>query len=202
MKRAFDFFLSTVMILLLLPLLPFLALWIKTGSKGPVFYTQPRVGKDMRQFRILKFRTMREDAPEGVSLTLGDVDPRLTPQGRFMKKFKIDELPQLLNVWRGDMSFVGPRPEVKKYVDKYSVEQKRTLTVRPGITDPASVKYRNESQLLAKAENPEEFYINVIMPDKLDISLRYIDRMSMLEDARIICATIKAVTSKRNGIVL
>lgn len=202
MKRAFDFILSTVMLLLLFPLLPVLALWIKSGSSGPVFYTQPRVGKDMRLFRILKFRTMREDAPEGVSLTLGDIDPRLTPQGRFMKKFKIDELPQLVNVWRGDMSFVGPRPEVKKYVDKYSVEQKRTLTVRPGITDPASVKYRNESQLLATAENPEEFYINVIMPDKLDISLRYIDRMSMLEDARIICATIKAVTSKRNGIVL
>lgn len=202
MKRAFDFILSTVMLLLLFPLLPVLALWIKSGSRGPVFYTQPRVGKDMRLFRILKFRTMREDAPEGVSLTLGDVDPRLTPQGRFMKKFKIDELPQLVNVWRGDMSFVGPRPEVKKYVDKYSVEQKRTLTVRPGITDPASVKYRNESQLLATAENPEEFYINVIMTDKLDISLRYIDRMSMLEDARIICATIKAVTSKRNGIVL
>lgn len=202
MKRAFDFILSTVMLLLLFPLLPVLALWIKSGSRGPVFYTQPRVGKDMRLFRILKFRTMREDAPEGVSLTLGDVNPRLTPQGRFMKKFKIDELPQLVNVWRGDMSFVGPRPEVKKYVDKYSVEQKRTLTVRPGITDPASVKYRNESQLLATAENPEEFYINVIMTDKLDISLRYIDRMSMLEDARIICATIKAVTSKRNGIVL
>lgn len=200
-KRLTDIVLALIALVLFSPVLLAVALVVKTGSRGPLIYSQVRIGKGMRPFRIYKFRTMYEGVSDGISLTVGDSDSRLTPEGRVMKKYKLDELPQLINVLKGDMSIVGPRPEVEKYVGKYSVEQKRVFSVKPGITDRASVKYRNESSLLALAEDPEEYYVKVIMPDKLEMNLRYVREQSFMEDVRIICATVKAVVAERKGIV-
>ena len=191
MKRFFDIFVSVIGLLLLLWLFAIVAVWIKLDSRGPVFYRQTRVGKDGRDFRIFKFRTMRTDADKGSLITVGGCDSRITRAGLFLRKTKIDELPQLINVLLGDMSFVGPRPEVRRYVDLYTPEQLHVLDVRPGITDPASIKYRNESELLGSVDDPLRYYVEVIMPDKLAISLDYVQNASLIGDLKLIWETVR-----------
>lgn len=195
LKRLFDITLSVIGLIMVSPIFLILAVWIKLDSKGPVFYHQVRVGRGNRDFRIFKFRSMRVGADKGSLITVGGRDPRVTKSGYFIRKFKLDELPQLLNVLLGDMSFVGPRPEVRHYVDMYTEEQMHVLDVRPGITDLASIKYLNESELLAKAEDPEWYYVNVIMPDKLSINLEYVARSSFWFDMKMIFMTIWSLKS-------
>ncbi len=196
LKRTFDILASAAGLLLLSPLFLVVALWIKCDSRGPVFYRQTRVGRGNRDFRLFKFRSMYVDSDKKGLLTVGGRDSRVTKSGYFIRKYKIDELPQLINVFTGDMSFVGPRPEVRRYVDLYTAEQLHVLDVRPGITDRASVKYRNENDLLAMAEDPEEYYVRVIMPDKLAINLEYVARHSLWSDIVIIFSTFAAIWRK------
>lgn len=193
MKRLFDIIASGVGLLLLSPLFLILAIWIKLDSKGPVFYRQVRVGRNNEDFRIFKFRSMRVGSDRGSLVTIGNRDPRITRSGYFIRKFKFDELPQLLNVFIGDMSLVGPRPEVRHYVDYWTSEQMHVLDVRPGITDPASIKFRNENELMGQAEEPEKYYIEVIMQEKLRIYLEYIDNQSFFGDIALIFKTFFAV---------
>ncbi len=177
-------------LIILSPILFFIAVAIKINSKGPVFYRQVRVGKNNKDFRIFKFRSMYVDADKKGLLTVRGKDNRITPIGYYIRKYKIDELAQLINVFIGDMSLVGPRPEVRKYVDMYNSKQMHVLDVRPGITDPASIKYKNENDILAKQENPEQYYIDVIMPEKLDINLSYLAKRNFFSDIRMIFKTI------------
>lgn len=193
MKRIFDIVMSLIGLLLLSPLFVIIAIWIKVDSQGPVFYKQIRVGRDNKDFQLYKFRSMRPGSDKGSLITVGGRDPRVTPSGYYIRKFKLDEFPQLINVLKGDMSVVGPRPEVRRYVDLYAAEQMQVLKVRPGITDLASIKYRNENELLESAEDPEAFYREVIMPDKLKINLEYIKDQSFVKDLSIILMTLKAV---------
>ncbi len=189
-KRIFDFVCSTLGIIILSPIFVLLSIMIKTGSDGPVFFKQIRVGEDGKDFEILKFRTMVVDAEKlGKQITVGN-DNRITKIGSFLRKYKLDELPQLINVFKGDMSLVGPRPEVPRYVNMYNEEQRKVLEVKPGITDLASIRYKDENALLGKAENPEEFYINTIMPDKLALNLEYINKSNVFFDIYIIVKTI------------
>lgn len=190
MKRLFDITASFFGILILSPLLIFIGLWVGLSSKGGVFYKQIRVGKNNKDFKLYKFRSMRVNSDKQGLLTVGSKDSRITKAGYFIRKYKIDELPQLINVLKGDMSFVGPRPEVRRYVDLYSEEQMKVLSVRPGITDPASIKYRNENDLLSSASNPEQYYIQHIMPDKLKINIDYINTRTFIKDIKIIFQTI------------
>ena len=190
MKRLFDILASGFGLLILSPLFLILAVWIPLDSPGPVFYRQTRVGRGGRDFRIFKFRTMRVGADKGSLVTIGGCDPRVTRAGAFLRRLKLDELPQLINVLVGDMSLVGPRPEVRKYVDLYTPEQLHVLDVRPGMTDAASIKYRNESELLGQAENPEDYYIHVVLPDKLAINLDYVRNHSFWGDIQLIFKTI------------
>ena len=190
MKRLFDIVCSFFGLVFLSPLFIFLSLWVGLSSRGGVFYKQRRVGLNGRDFTLYKFRSMAVGSDKKGLLTVGGKDNRVTKAGYFIRKYKLDELPQLFNVLKGDMSFVGPRPEVRKYVDMYSEEQKRVLSVRPGITDIASMKYRNENDILAKAENPEQYYIDVIMPDKLALNLEYIDTRNFFRDIKLIFRTI------------
>ncbi len=192
-KRAFDLLASAVGLILLSPLFLVVALWIKCDSRGPVFYRQTRVGRGNVDFRLFKFRSMFVDSDKKGLLTVGGHDSRVTKSGYFIRKYKLDELPQLINVFIGDMSFVGPRPEVRRYVNLYTKEQLHVLDVRPGITDRASVKYRNENDLLAKASNPEEYYVNVIMQDKLAINLDYVANHTLLSDISLIFSTFGAI---------
>ncbi len=189
-KRLFDVLVSMMMSVLLSPLLLVLALAVKFSSKGPAFYMQERIGKNQIPFRIFKFRTMFLDADKKGLLTVGGRDPRVTPVGYFLRKYKLDELPQLFNVVLGEMSLVGPRPEVKRYVDMYSVEQRKVLEVKPGITDYASIEYSNENELLGKAEDPEKMYVEEIMPAKLKLNLKYVREQSFLVDLKIIFHTV------------
>lgn len=193
MKRLLDIIASGIGILFLSPLFLILAIWIKLDSKGPVFYRQLRVGRNNHDFRIFKFRSMRVGADKGSLVTIGARDSRITRSGYFIRKFKFDELPQLINVFIGDMSLVGPRPEVRHYVNYWTSEQMRVLDVRPGITDPASIKFRNENELMGQAEDPEKYYIEVIMQEKLRIYLEYIDNQSFLGDIALIFKTFFAV---------
>ena len=193
MKRIFDIFFSFLGLLLLSPLFIILAVWISLDSRGGVFYRQLRVGRGNRDFRLIKFRSMRTDADKAGLITVGGHDPRITRSGYFIRKYKLDELPQLINVLKGDMSFVGPRPEVRKYVDMYTPEQLHVLDVRPGITDEASIRYRNENELLATADDPERFYIETVMPDKLRINLEYVQNHSLWGDIKLIFRTLKKV---------
>ena len=189
-KRIFDIVCSGLGLIILSPFLLFVAIRIKMGSDGPVFFKQIRVGEKGREFKILKFRTMVVDAEKlGRQITVGN-DSRITKIGAFLRKYKIDELPQLINVFKGDMSLVGPRPEVPRYVNMYTEEQRRVLDVKPGITDLASIRYRDENELLAQAENPDEFYINTIMPDKLALNVEYINKSNIFLDIYIILKTI------------
>ena len=190
MKRLFDITASFFGIIILSPLLIFIGLWVGLSSKGGVFYKQIRVGRNNKDFKLYKFRSMRVNSDKQGLLTVGSKDSRITKAGYFIRKYKIDELPQLFNVLKGDMSFVGPRPEVRRYVDLYSKEQMKVLSVRPGITDPASIKYRNENDILSSASNPEEYYIQHIMPDKLKINIDYINKRTFVKDIKIIFQTI------------
>lgn len=183
-------------LLVLSPLFFVLAVWIKCDSKGPVFYRQVRVGRNNGDFRLYKFRSMRVGSDKKGLITIGGHDPRVTRSGYYIRRYKLDELPQFINVFVGDMSLVGPRPEVRKYVDLYSPEQMHVLDVRPGITDLASIRYRNENELLEQVDDPERYYVDVIMQDKLRINLEYVANHSFRGDFKLICQTFKAVVSK------
>lgn len=192
MKRLFDIVCSFFGLVFLSWLFVFVALWVGLSSRGGVFYRQRRVGRCNRDFTIYKFRSMRVNSDRQGFLTIGGRDGRITKAGVFIRKYKLDELPQLFNVLRGDMSFVGPRPEVRKYVELYTEEQKKVLTVRPGITSLSSIKYRNENEILSRSDNPEQYYIDVIMQDKLAIELDYLEQRSLLTDIKVIFQTIFA----------
>jgi lipopolysaccharide/colanic/teichoic acid biosynthesis glycosyltransferase len=188
--RAFDLVAASVGLLLLAPVFLVVAVLIRRSSPGPVFFRQERVGRQGRPFHIYKFRTMRPDAERvGGQLTVGD-DPRITPIGRALRRYKLDELPQLINVVLGDMALVGPRPEVPRYVALYDDRQRRVLDVRPGITDPASIAYREENALLAAAADPEATYVREVMPTKLEMNLAYLERRSLATDVGIILDTL------------
>ena len=193
LKRIFDIVFSLLGLILVFSILFIISILIKINSKGPVFYRQVRVGKNNKDFKIFKFRTMYVDSDKFGLITIGGRDPRVTNLGYYLRKFKLDELPQLINVLFGDMSFVGPRPEVRKYVDLYSKEQMRVLKVKPGITDLASIEFRNENEILSKQENPDRYYVDVIMPKKLKINLEYIEERSILKDIRVIFKTFEVV---------
>lgn len=197
MKRTFDMIASGLGLIVLSPLFLILAIWIKLDSKGPVFYRQVRVGRHNKDFRIFKFRSMRVGSDKGSLVTIGGRDPRVTRSGYWIRKFKLDELPQLINVFIGDMSLVGPRPEVRHYVDYWTPEQMHVLEVRPGITDPASIKFRNENELMEKAEDPEKYYIEVIMQEKLKLYLEYVGNHSFLGDIALIFRTFCVIVSER-----
>lgn len=189
-KRIFDFICSSLGLIVLSPILIIIAIMIKKGSDGPVFFKQIRVGENGKDFEILKYRTMVVDAEKlGRQITVGN-DSRITKIGAFLRKYKLDELPQLINVFKGDMSLVGPRPEVPRYVKLYTEEQKQVLQVKPGITDLASIRYKDENELLGKAEDPDDFYINTIMPDKLELNIEYIKKSNVFFDIYIILKTI------------
>lgn len=196
MKRLFDIILSSLGLLLLSPLFAIVAIWIKLDSKGPIFYRQVRVGRYNQDFRIYKFRSMRVGSDKGSLVTIGGRDPRITTSGYFIRKFKIDELPQLINVLIGDMSLVGPRPEVRHYVNYWTPKQMHVLDVRPGITDPASIKFRNENELLEKAGDPEKYYIEVIMQEKIRLYLEYVNQHNLFYDLKIIFQTFWAIIAK------
>ncbi|WP_099203704.1 sugar transferase [Miniphocaeibacter massiliensis] len=195
-KRLFDILMSAIgLIIFGIPLI-IISIIIKLTSKGPIFYRQVRVKRDNKDFKIFKFRTMIVDADKkGMLITVGE-DKRITGIGKFLRKTKLDELPQLINVLKGDMSFVGPRPEVRKYVNIYDEYQKNVLKIKPGITDLSSIKYRDESSILGLSSNPEETYINEIMPTKLNINLEYIQKISLLYDIKLIFLTIFRVVGK------
>ncbi len=197
MKRAFDIIASGLGLIVLSPLFLLLAIWIKLDSKGPVFFRQVRVGYKNKDFRIFKFRSMRVGADKGSLVTIGGHDPRVTKSGYFIRKFKFDELPQLINVFVGDMSLVGPRPEVRHYVDYWTSEQMHVLDVRPGITDPASIKFRNENELMEKAEDPEKYYIEVIMQEKIRLYLEYVKDHSFWGDIGLIFKTFWTIIKER-----
>ena len=195
MKRFFDVFFSTLAILILFPFFVIISLFIVFDSKGGVFYRQQRVGKNSSDFWLYKFRTMAAGADKDGLLTIGSNDSRVTKVGLILRKFKIDELPQLINIFLGDMSIVGPRPEVRKYVNLYNAEQMKVLSVRPGLTDFASIVYINENELLAQSNEPENLYINRIMPAKLKLNLKYIEKNGIQTDLAIIFKTIKKIIS-------
>lgn len=197
MKRLFDIVASGLGLVFISPLFFILAIWIKMDSKGPVFYRQVRVGRGNKDFRIFKFRSMRVGADKGSLVTIGGHDPRVTRSGYFIRKFKFDELPQLINVFIGDMSLVGPRPEVRHYVDYWTPEQMHVLDVRPGITDPASIKFRNENELMEQAEDPEKYYIEVIMQEKIRLYLEYVEKHSFLYDIGLIFKTFFVIVHER-----
>ena len=188
--RLLDIVLSLLGLLFLLPIFLILAVWIKFDSQGSIFFRQIRIGKDGRDFRIYKFRTMIVNAEKMGIITIGERDPRITNSGYFLRKYKLDELPQLINVLKGEMSFVGPRPEVRKYVEMYNQEQIKILTVKPGITDYASIEYINEDEILGKSLNPEKTYIEEIMPQKIKYNMKYINNKTVIEYFKIIFLTI------------
>jgi lipopolysaccharide/colanic/teichoic acid biosynthesis glycosyltransferase len=190
MTRLFDIIFSFIGLILLSPFLIIIAIWIKLGSPGPVLYRQVRVGLNGIDFRLLKFRSMHIHADKVGLLTVGVRDNRITNAGYYLRKYKIDELPQLINVLLGDMSLVGPRPEVRKYVDLYSELQKKVLLVRPGITDMASIAYKKENELLARSPNPEKTYIEEIMPQKLKLNMIYMENPGLANYFKIIFKTI------------
>lgn len=196
MKRLFDIIASGLGLIVLSPLFVILAIWIKTDSKGPVFYRQTRVGRGNKDFRLYKFRSMRPDSDKLGLITVGGRDPRVTRSGYYIRKYKLDEFPQLINVFIGDMSLVGPRPEVRKYVDMYTTEQMRVLSVRPGITSLASIRYRNENDILAATDDPDRCYIEQVMPDKLAIDLEYVDRATLWNDIKLIFSTFREIIVK------
>ncbi len=195
LKRVFDIVFSLFGILVLLPFFLIISLFIVLDSKGGIFYFQNRVGKGSADFKLFKFRTMKTDSDKKGLLTVGSRDSRITKIGYFLRKYKIDELPQLINVLNGTMSFVGPRPEVRKYVDLYNEDQQQILLVKPGITDFASLEYFNENDLLAKSTNPEQTYIEEVMPAKIELNKKYIANPSLSTDISIILKTIQKIFS-------
>ena len=196
LKRLFDSVLSAFGLVLLAPLFILISIFVGLTSKGGIFYLQERVGMYGKIFKLFKFRTMSSGSDKDGLLTVGGRDPRITKVGYFLRKYKLDELPQLLNVFFGTMSFVGPRPEVKKYVDLYTEEQKKVLNVKPGITDYASLEYFSENDLLAKSSNPEETYIKEILPAKLALNKRYISEAGLRTDVKVIFKTLAKIVSR------
>lgn len=195
-KRTFDILACITAMVILSPLWLCIGLMVACGSKGGALYRQTRIGRDGKEFKLLKFRTMRQDADKiGGLITVGD-DQRVTRIGKFLRKYKLDELPQFLNIIKGDMSIVGPRPEVPKYVVLYNEQQRRVLSVRPGLTDYASIDYISESELLAQSADPDRTYIEEIMPAKLELNLKYIENQSITEDLRLIFKTLFSILKK------
>ena len=195
MKRFLDVLLSVLVLIILSPLFIIIAIIIACESRGGVIYAQTRVGRYNKDFKLLKFRTMYTGSDQKGLITVGEHDARITPFGYFLRKSKLDEFPQLLNIIKGDMSIVGPRPEVRHYVDMYTEEQLKVLSVRPGLTDFASLVYIDENKLLENQENPEEFYIKEMMPRKLELNLKYIEQQSVKTDAILIFKTLRAIVS-------
>ena len=195
MKRLFDIFFSFIGLALLLPFMLFVSLSIAVTSGFPFLYFQKRVGKNGIDFLLIKFRTMKKNADKEGLLTVGEKGKRITPIGYWLRRYKIDELPQLFNVLIGNMSLVGPRPEVRKYVELYTPEQKKVLSVKPGITDYASIVYSNESAVLERAEDPERMYIAKVMPSKIKLNLKYIEDQNLLTDMKVIFKTVGKVIS-------
>lgn len=194
-KRLFDIIASLIGIIILSPVLLLISLFIVFESGFPILYRQKRVGKDNKDFFLLKFRSMNNGADKKGLLTIGEKDSRITRVGYYLRKYKLDELPQLLNVLTGNMSIVGPRPEVRKYVDLYSDDQKKVLSVKPGITDYASMEYTNENEILAKSTEPEQLYIQEVMPKKLFLNQKYIQEMGLMTDIKIVFRTISKIIS-------
>jgi lipopolysaccharide/colanic/teichoic acid biosynthesis glycosyltransferase len=193
LKRITDIILSGIAIVLLFPVLLVISLLVFLSSRGPVFFLQNRIGRNGKEFRLIKFRTMRPKAETTGLLTIGSRDPRVTPVGYHLRKYKLDELPQLFNVLAGSMSLVGPRPEVQKYVSMYTPEQRKVLSVRPGITDYASIRYFQESDLLAGSPDPEKTYVQEIMPAKLALNIKYIEEAGFVTDLNILFRTIARI---------
>ena len=190
MIRLLDFLFSFLGLILLSPFFLLIALLIKISSSGPVIYMQSRIGLNGAEFNVFKFRSMQQNSDKLGLITVGGRDPRVTPIGYYLRKYKLDELPQLINVLMGDMSLVGPRPEVKKYVDFYTQEQRKVLTILPGITDWASIYYRDENVILGQSSNPDKDYIDKVMPDKLKYNLIYIENYGSIEYFKIIFSTL------------
>ena len=195
MIRFFDIIFSALGLVVLAPVFAVICLKIRLGSKGGSFYIQERIGKDGKPFGLYKFRTMRIGADNEGLLTVGEHDQRITRIGHFLRKTKMDELPQLLNVLKGEMSLVGPRPEVRKYVELYTEAQRKVLSVRPGITDYASIEYVNENELLSQADDPERTYIEKVMPDKIKLNMRYLEHYTVSEYFKIIFLTLIKILS-------
>lgn len=193
MKRLFDIVFSLALIVVLLPVGFVVSIWIVLDDFGSPFFVQQRVGLGGKNFGLLKFRSMRKNAESKGQLTVGMKDNRITRSGYFIRKYKIDELPQLVNVFLGEMSVVGPRPEVPKYVSLYNEEQQNVLSIKPGITDFASIEYVRENELLSASSDPEKTYIEEIMPAKLELNLKYLREQSFVTDMKIILQTIKAI---------
>lgn len=196
LKRLFDVLSVFLLIIILLPFFLFLSLLILLTSSGGVFYKQERIGKHGVSFKLFKFRTMKIGSDRKGLITIGNRDSRITKVGYYLRKYKLDEFPQLINILKNEMSVVGPRPEVAKYIDMYSLEQRKVLRVKPGLTDLASLAYINENEILGEAENPEEVYVNEIMPEKLRLNLIYLQKQSFSFDLAIIFKTIIKVLNK------
>lgn len=192
-KRIFDILMATVGLVLLSPVLLLLWILVRSDSKGGVMYRQIRVGKNMEDFHLYKFRTMYVHTEDQNLITVGNHDARITKIGYWLRKYKLDELPQLLNILRGHMSFVGPRPEVRKYVNMYNDEQRKVLSVKPGITDWASLAFFKEGELLESVENPEEYYVQTVIPEKISCNLKYITHHNVAIDLQIIWLTFKKI---------
>lgn len=195
MKRIFDIIVSIIILTLFFPFGLLISLWIALESRGGVFYSQERIGRYGVPFQMLKFRSMRKDADKQGKLTVGMRDPRITKSGYFIRKYKLDEFPQFINVLAGNMSIVGPRPEVREYVDLYSDKQKEILNVRPGITDYASLEYFKENELIAKADDPEKVYIEEIMPAKIELNRKYLENPTVGTDIKIMWKTFRRMIS-------
>lgn len=197
LKRLFDLTFSTIGLVIFSPVILFLAVWIKLESKGPVFYKGKRVGQFGRPFNMIKFRTMVINADKIGGPSTADDDPRLTNVGKFIRRYKLDEISQLINVFIGNMSFVGPRPEVQEYVDMYTKEERAILNLKPGITDYASIKYNNEGEILNGHEDPEKAYLEIIRPGKIQLQLKYLRNKSLLTDMKILYQTARMLVSTR-----
>lgn len=195
MIRLLDILFSAIGLVLLSPLFILFYILVWMESKGGGFFVQERIGKDGKPFGLYKFRSMKTEAEAEGQITVGAHDTRITRIGYFLRKYKLDELPQLWNVLKGDMSIVGPRPEVRRYVDLYTDEQRKVLTVRPGITDHASIRYINENEILCRADDPERVYIEQIMPDKIKLNMVYIEHHTLREYLRVILLTLKSLLS-------
>jgi len=192
-KRLFDIIATLIGGTLLLPIVMIIAIWIKLSSKGPLFYTQKRVGKDFKEFDLYKFRSMVEGADQiGPSVTSGN-DPRITKVGKIIRRTKIDELPQLLTVLKGDMSLVGPRPEVIKFVEQKREDYKKILAVKPGITDNAAIEYRDEESIMNQYSDKEKAYIDIVLPQKIDLYYIYINNISFFGDLKLILKTLRVI---------
>ena len=196
-KRFIDIVVSLIMLIITSPFLLIAGIAVGVSSKGPVFYLQKRVGRYGKEFSIIKFRTMVQNADKiGTQVTVGDRDPRITKVGHFLRATRLDEFPQMINILKGDMTLVGTRPEVPRYVDKYSDEMMATLLLAPGVTGAASIAYRNENEMLAGKEDPEKYYIETILPDKMAINLEYTRTVTVWKDIKILIRTVGCVFKK------